>query len=97
MKLYDRTRKRSVRGIRTSGFSLLELLIVVFVVMVVAGIAIPNILSAVANVRLRASAGDLAGLMQDARILALRDSLRDPQRCKHRICRFEWKWQLRHR
>ena len=56
------------------GFSLLELLIVVFVVMVVAGIAIPNILAAVANVRLRASAGDLAGLMQDARILAAKNN-----------------------
>jgi Tfp pilus assembly protein FimT len=57
-----------------NGFSLLELLIVVFVVMVVAGIAIPNILLAVSNVRLRASAGDLAGLMQDARILAAKNN-----------------------
>jgi type II secretory pathway pseudopilin PulG len=55
---------------RTSGFSLIELLIVVFVVMVIAAIAIPNILLAVANIRLRASAGELAGLMQQARILA---------------------------
>jgi len=74
MKLYRRTREKSVRGVQISGFSLLEVLIVVFVVMVVAGIAIPNILSAVANVRLRASAGDLAGLMQDARILAAKNN-----------------------
>jgi Tfp pilus assembly protein FimT len=74
MKLDRRTRKNSARRIRISGFSLLELLIVVFVVMVVAGIAIPNILSAVANVRLRASAGDLAGLMQQARILAAKNN-----------------------
>jgi Tfp pilus assembly protein FimT len=74
MKLDRRTRKKSVRSIRTTGFSLLELLIVVFVVMVVAGIAIPNILAAVANVRLRASAGDLAGLMQQARILAAKNN-----------------------
>jgi Tfp pilus assembly protein FimT len=59
---------------RSRGFSLLELLIVVFVVMVILGIAIPNILLAVANVRLRASAGDLAGLMQDARILAAKNN-----------------------
>jgi type II secretory pathway pseudopilin PulG len=70
MKINPRTGKKSARDMRVSGFSLLELLIVVLVVMVVAGIAIPNILLAVTNVRLRASAGDLAGLMQQARILA---------------------------
>jgi type II secretory pathway pseudopilin PulG len=59
---------------RMNGFSLLELLIAVFVVMVVAGIAIPNILLAASNVRLRASAGDLAGLLQDARILAAKNN-----------------------
>jgi len=56
------------------GFSLIELLIVVFVVMVVAAIAIPNVLLAVSNIRLRASAGDLAGLMQQARILAAKNN-----------------------
>jgi len=59
---------------RTGGFSLMELLIVVFVVMVIAAIAIPNILSAVSNIRLRASAGDLAGLMQQARIMAAKNN-----------------------
>jgi Tfp pilus assembly protein FimT len=64
-------RKRNyLRRDRTGGFSLVELLIVVLVVMVVAAIAIPNILLAVSNIRLRASAGELAGLMQQARILA---------------------------
>jgi Tfp pilus assembly protein FimT len=56
------------------GFSLVELLIVVFVVMVIAAIVIPNVLSAVSNVRLRASAGDLAGLMQQARIMAAKNN-----------------------
>jgi len=74
MKINHRTGKKSARDMRVSGFSLLELLIVVLVVMVVAGIAIPNILLAVTNVRLRASAGDLAGLMQQARILAANDN-----------------------
>src|SRR6202158_3385759 len=59
---------------RTGGFSLIELLIVVFVVMVIAAIAIPNILLAVSNMRLRASAGDLAGLMQQARIMAAKNN-----------------------
>jgi len=59
---------------RARGFSLVELLIVVFVVMVIAAIAIPNVLLAVSNVRLRASAADLAGLMQQARILAAKNN-----------------------
>ncbi len=63
---------------RTGGFSLIELLIVVFVVMVVAAIAVPNILLAVSNIRLRASAGDLAGLMQQARIMAAKNNPTTP-------------------
>ena len=71
--------KRSdVRRGRTSGFSLLEIVIVVFVVLVVMAIAVPNVLLAVANVRLRSSAGDLAGLMQQARILAARTNPQTP-------------------
>jgi prepilin-type N-terminal cleavage/methylation domain-containing protein len=63
---------------RPCGFSLIELLIVVFVVLVVAAIAVPNILLAVANIRLRASAGDLAGLMQQARIMAAKNNPTTP-------------------
>src|SRR3989442_6705956 len=63
---------------RTGGFSLIEVLIVVFVVMVVAAIAVPNVLLAVANIRLRASAGDLAGLMQQARIMAAKNNPQTP-------------------
>jgi type II secretory pathway pseudopilin PulG len=63
-----------VRCGRTGGFSLIELMIVVFVVMVVAAIAVPNVLLAVSNIRLRASAGSLAGLMQEARILAAKNN-----------------------
>lgn len=67
-------RKSSIGRDRMDGFSLIELLIVVLVVMVVAAIAIPNVLLAVSNIRLRASAGDLAGLMQQARILAAKNN-----------------------
>ncbi len=59
---------------RTGGFSLIELLIVVFVVMVIAAIAIPNVLLAVSNIRLRASAGDLGGLIQQARSMAAKNN-----------------------
>ena len=52
------------------GFSMVEMLVVVFVMLITAAIASPNIMQAVYNVRLRTTAGDLAGLMQQARILA---------------------------
>jgi type II secretory pathway pseudopilin PulG len=71
--------KRSdVRRGRTSGFSLLEIVIVVFVILVVTAIAVPNVLLAVANVRLRSSAGDLAGLMQQARMMAAKNNPTTP-------------------
>src|SRR6266852_856094 len=63
---------------RVGGVSLLELMIVMFIVMVVAAIAVPNVLLAVANVRLRSSAGDLAGLMQQARIMAAKNNPTTP-------------------
>jgi type II secretory pathway pseudopilin PulG len=74
------SKRNYVRRDRTGGFSIIELLIVLFVVMVIAAIAIPNILLAVSNIRLRASAGDLAGLMQQARILAAKNNTTYPVR-----------------
>jgi prepilin-type N-terminal cleavage/methylation domain-containing protein len=59
---------------RARGFSLIELLIVVFVVLVIAAIVIPNVLLAVTNLKLRGSASDLAGLMQQARILSAKNN-----------------------
>src|SRR5467141_5070956 len=71
-------RKSLILRSRVRGFSLVELLVVLFVVMVIAAIAIPNILLAVSNIRLRASAGDLAGLMQQARIMAAKNNPQIP-------------------
>jgi type II secretory pathway pseudopilin PulG len=71
-------KKSCTRRNRMVGFSLLELMIVVFVVMVVAAIAVPNVLLSVANLRLRYSAGDLAGLMQQARIMAAKNNPTTP-------------------
>jgi len=93
---------------RTGGFSLIELLIVVFVVMAIAAIAIPNVLLAVSNIPVAApSAGDLGGLIQQARESCreeqhpLRGSLRDPQRSSNRVYprskKCGWPWQLRRR
>jgi type II secretory pathway pseudopilin PulG len=71
-------KKSCLRRGRVHGFSLIELLIVLFVVMVVAALAVPNILLAVSNIRLRASAGDLSGLMQQARILSAKNNTTYP-------------------
>src|SRR6266436_6690257 len=68
------SRKSGMRRPGQRGFSLMEILIVTLVVMIVAAIAVPNIFLAVSNLRLRASAGDLSGLMQQARIQAAKDN-----------------------
>jgi prepilin-type N-terminal cleavage/methylation domain-containing protein len=71
-------KKTCARHDRMGGFSLIELLVVVFVVLVVAAVAVPNVLLAVATFRLRSSAGDLAGLMQQARIMAAKNNPQIP-------------------
>jgi type II secretory pathway pseudopilin PulG len=60
------------------GFSLVELVLVMFIMLVVAAFAIPNVMLAVSNARLRGSASDLAGLMQQARILAAKNNPQNP-------------------
>jgi type II secretory pathway pseudopilin PulG len=58
---------------RSAGFSLLELLAAVGILMVVAAIAIVKVQSAVQAVRLRGSGTDYANLLQNARIRAVKD------------------------
>jgi type II secretory pathway pseudopilin PulG len=70
----DHSKVFSTRHDRMGGFSLVELVIVVFVALVIAAITIPNILLAVSNIRRRASAADLAGLMQQTRIMAAKNN-----------------------
>jgi prepilin-type N-terminal cleavage/methylation domain-containing protein len=79
MKTMNHSGKQSPRQrSRTDGFSLVELVLVMFIMLVVAGFAIPNVMMAVANARLRGSASDLAGLMQQARILAAKNNPQNP-------------------
>ena len=61
---------RAQPGKSSRGFSLVELIIVIAIIIVVAALALPILLNTVANIRLRAAAGELSGLMQEARILA---------------------------
>ena len=60
--------------IRQRGFSLLEMMIVVTVIMIVAAFAAPSIMRTLASVRLRARTSDLSDLHQRARILAAKNN-----------------------
>src|SRR5260370_28754833 len=73
-----RFKRSCTRRDSMAGFSLVELVTVVAIVLVVAAVAVPNVLLAVANLRLRSSAGDLAGLMQQARIMAAKNNPTTP-------------------
>jgi Tfp pilus assembly protein FimT len=57
---------------RQSGHSLIELSFVVAVVMILGAIAITTFATAVANIKLRGAASDFAGLVQQARLTAVK-------------------------
>jgi prepilin-type N-terminal cleavage/methylation domain-containing protein len=63
---------------RTGGFTLVELALVMFVMSVLAAITIPNIMLTISNVKLRGTASDLAGLMQQARMIAAKNNPQIP-------------------
>jgi type II secretory pathway pseudopilin PulG len=63
---------------RSGGFSLIEITLVVFVMSVLAAISVPNVLLTVSNYKLRGTAADLAGLMQQARIMAAKNNPQNP-------------------
>jgi len=63
---------------REAGFSLVETVIVIAVVLVVAAFAIPSISMAIYNVRQRSAANSLASLMAQGRILAAKNNATYP-------------------
>jgi Tfp pilus assembly protein FimT len=63
-----------LRSPKQKGFSVIELLVVVFILMVVAAMAIPAALQAIRGLQLRSSAGALSGLFQQARISAAKNN-----------------------
>jgi type II secretory pathway pseudopilin PulG len=68
-------RLRTGRASRVAGgFSLLELLIVVAIVIIIAATAIPTFLTAYYNTRLKSAVSDVSGFMQTARIRAARQN-----------------------
>lgn len=60
------------------GFSLLELMIVVGITLVVAAIAIPGVLIATQNFKLRSTASSFSGLVQKCRMLAVARNTPNP-------------------
>ncbi len=65
---------RQMRHRRASGFSLLELMIVVGILMVIAAMAMPKIMTSVADVRLRSAINSASGIIQQARMMAIKDN-----------------------
>lgn len=58
----------------TDGFSLVELVVVVAIILIVLALVVPQIRQAVPMIRARGSAGELSSLMQNARILAAKNN-----------------------
>jgi len=64
--------KRVPRG--SKGFSILEVLITVAILLVISIIAIPNMTRVIANSRLRAGMTSMSGLFQNCRMLAVKQN-----------------------
>ena len=67
-------RSRSKRTQWCRGFSLIELMLVVSVSVILAGIAVPKLLSAIYSSRLRGVMADFSSLLENDRIYAIRDN-----------------------
>jgi prepilin-type N-terminal cleavage/methylation domain-containing protein len=67
---------KRIRALRSAqdGFSLVELALAVIVILILTGAAVPSILTAMRQAHLRGAASDYAGLLEQARINAIRDN-----------------------
>jgi Tfp pilus assembly protein FimT len=65
---------KTIRRTTSSGFSIVELSIVLGIALVVSAMAVPNLISAVSDFKLRSNVSDLSGMMQRARMEAVRQN-----------------------
>jgi prepilin-type N-terminal cleavage/methylation domain-containing protein len=65
---------RQQAPVRLRGFSLVELVVVLFILVICLALVVPQIRRAVYTMRLRAAASELAGVMQNARISAAKNN-----------------------
>lgn len=72
MRRIDQSLARPVAG--SPGFSILEALVVVFVLGIAAAIGIPGVLGQLNKIRLESSASDVANLVSQTRLRAIRDN-----------------------
>ncbi len=66
------TRKRIYNN--RAGFSMLEVMTVAGISMIVTMVAVPNMISAIGNIRLRSSMTSLAGVVQNCRMLSVKQN-----------------------
>ena len=57
---------------KQKGFSLVELLIVITIIMVISALAMPNVIRGIGSLRLRGAGSNLSGILQRGRIVAVR-------------------------
>ena len=62
------------RSLRAAGFSMLELMIVVSMILAATTIAVPSMITVMANARLRQGMGNLSNLFQSGRALAVKQN-----------------------
>jgi Tfp pilus assembly protein FimT len=72
--MHSQAQARVLAGGRTRGVSLLELCIVLAVMLVVAASALPNVMTAMQQYRLRTAAKDVAAMLQRSRMRCARDN-----------------------
>src|SRR5947207_11921931 len=65
--------RKSIHG-RQAGFSLLEVSGVVLISMIITMTAVPNMVNGIGNMRLRSSMTSLAGVLQNCRMLAVKQN-----------------------
>src|SRR5437879_2812794 len=66
--------KRNARRTNQAGFSLLEVMCVALISGIITMTALPNMMNAIGNIRLRSSMTSLAGVLQNCRILAVKQN-----------------------